>query len=132
MSATNPNSEKQYRFSYLYNSLALFAMSYDNLMRLDGPAFDIEFELESEFEIGFADVNIDYLYNNKIIPQNIKEELLDFKTFISVIPGSLWAVDEFKTNGVWEAVRRKANAMLNLLEINDREYDFSNTKIYLA
>jgi hypothetical protein len=31
---------------------------------------------------------------------------------------------------VWDVVRQRANHILNLLEINDREYDFSNVKIF--
>lgn len=130
MSTNHSATERQNRFRFIYNSLALFAMSYEDLMKLDGPVFDVEFELESEFEIAFADANIDYLFGNKLLSQNIKEELIGFKAFMEAIPGPLWRVEEFKTNEVWDIVRIKANSMLTLLHISDPDYDFTREKIF--
>lgn len=130
MSTNNSSTERQDRFRFIYNSLALFAMSYEDLMKLDGPMFDVEFELESEFEIAFVDANINYLFGNKLLSQNIREELLGFKAFIEAIPGPLWKVEEFKTNELWENARARANSILSLLHINDRDYDFSKIKTF--
>jgi hypothetical protein len=129
MSTEYSAAERQNRFRFIYNSLALFAMSYEDLMKLDAPMFDVEFELESEFEIAFIDMNIDCLYDTQFISQSTKQELLDFKAFIETIPGPLWRVEEFETNEVWNTVRRKANLMLNLLQVSDRDYDLSRVKI---
>lgn len=130
MSTNQSATERQDRFRFIYNSLALFAMSYEDLVKLDGPAFDVGFELESEFEIAFVDANIDYVFGNKLIPQNVKEELLAFKAFVEAIPGPLWKIEALKTNEVWDTVRRRASLMLTLLHISDREYDFSRVKTF--
>lgn len=119
--------ERQIRYKYLLNCLALFAADFQYLMSIDSPTFDIEFELPSELEIGLDIENIDYLQNHKLITADIKNQLIEYRELIISVPDAFWTIEELETNPIWNKVREEGNRILDNLGIpkEKRIYDFS-------
>jgi hypothetical protein len=119
--------EKKQSFNYLYliNSLVLFGADFEYLKSLDGPNFDIEFELGSDFEIGFDQDLLNNLLSEGIIGEGVFKELLDFKEYILLIPDTFWTIEELESNSIWDTVRGKAKELLTLIGEPGKEYNFS-------
>ena len=109
----------------LCNALRLYAYNFDNLMAIDGPAFDVEFELSSEFETGLGLENIELLFSHDLISKEIKDAILDLREDLLDIPDSFWTVQELEGNIMWNKIRIKANAILDVMDIKNKNYDFS-------
>jgi hypothetical protein len=128
--------EKQARFtenfyySCLYNSLVLFAATPHYLQILDGPGFDVPFEMESEFDYAFREPAFDSIFKSGKVAEELRSELLQFKNEVDELPNALWQWEEIMKNAEWQAVRTHAERLLVNLGETRREYDFSFTKLF--
>lgn len=121
------NMKKRSSFNYLYlvNSLVLFAADFKYLKGLDGPDFDVEFDIGSDFEIGFNQDLLDGLLTEGAVTKDVFDGLLDFKAYVLLIPDSFWTFEELEANSIWDTVRAMAGALLSLMGESAIEYNFS-------
>ena len=128
-----PDEEQQARFtadfyySCLYNSLVLFAATPEYLDSLAGPLFNVEFERESEFMYAFDEPIFGGNFNSGKVAEELRGELLAFKSEVEAVPGSLWNWEEIISNTEWEKIRLLAEQLLVKLGEGRRQYDFRFT-----
>lgn len=118
-------NEKQIRYKYLTNCLVLFAADFSYLKSLHKPDFDIEFELPSELDIGLSLENLEYLYSHNVLKESQKKALISLRENIISVPDPFWTIEELEVNPLWKKIRSEANIVLNLLDEDSRDYDFS-------
>jgi hypothetical protein len=80
------------------------------------------FELESEIDIALTPVCFETIFRNKLIDNSFKIELLAFKQETDAIPQNLWDYSYIDTDQAWILVRKKANELLDKLEIKNKAY----------
>jgi hypothetical protein len=124
------NTELNNRYNNLCNSLRLFAYPFNSLVKLDGPNFDIEFEISSEFDLGLSAENVEFLFTHKKISKSVKDAILDLREDLILIPDVFWTIEELESNSMWDKIRIKSNAILDESKINNKEYDFTVVKIF--
>lgn len=121
--------KKPIEYYYLLNSLVLFSSDFEYLKSLDSPNFDIEFELGSDFELGFDQSLLDRLLSQKIINLYTYSKIIELKEYILAIPDSFWTIEELESNSIWNSVRENASEILNLLGEGGIGYNFSIIRI---
>jgi len=111
-----------YSYSNLLKSLILFAASSEYLESLNSPSFNVVFELETEFDIGFNELSLNSIFDKKLINRELKNELSSFKAKVIGFPNELWMWKNIKNHIKWNELRTDANILLDKMEISNREY----------
>jgi hypothetical protein len=117
-------------YSNLINSIILFALSKEDLEKLEAIAFDPIFELESEIDYAFLTVCFETIFRNGKLDKDLKQVLLDFKLKTDDIPREIWDWEYLEAHKSWISIRIEANLLLNKMGITHRNYDDDYTTIH--
>lgn len=135
---SGPDTEAEYDkhagfyYTNLVNAITLFSLTWDELDRLGGPAFDPVFELESEIDYAFTPVCFETIFRNGLVDVIFKNDLLLFKRETDNIPKEIWTEEHIAGHETWALIRQKANALLHRLNINTRTYNDKYITVYDA
>jgi hypothetical protein len=121
---------ENFYYSCLYNALVLFAANPQYLESLDGPGFDVPFEIESEFMYAFDEPAFGSVFKSGKVAEELRNELIQFKYEVDSVPNALWQWEEIMSNNEWQAIRNHAEGLLQRLGETRREYDFSFTNTF--
>ena len=110
-------------YSNLINSIILFALTKNELEKLEKHAFDPMFELESEIDYAFTPLLLETVFRNHLINESLRFELMAFKKATDDIPSEIWHWDYLDKRDVWINVRKKANELLDKLGVKNRTYN---------
>lgn len=121
--------DKNVNFYYtnIVNSLILYTYNVEQLMV--PILIDPLTELYEELDYAFMPVLFETVFRNKLINENYKEELLNFKVEVDQIPVELWDWEILDTNEVWYKIRIDAENLLNKLNIKTRIFNTDFTTI---
>lgn len=123
---------ENFYYACLYNTLVLFAASPEYLEKLDGPLFDVPFEMESEFDYAFNEPVFSSVFTSGKVAEELHGELLEFKKEVSSLSGVMWQWEEIISNAEWHKVKIHAEELLIKLGETGRNYDFSFTNILVT
>lgn len=132
MKKFNKKQQVEYYYSCVFNSLVLFAMSFDDLMKMKSPAFSPMFELETEYDDGFNDYVLNQNFENKKINPALKPNIDSFKLKVENLKKGFWKLEFVKSHPQWEEIRMVANNLLNKMGEKRRNYDSGFTAIVVA
>lgn len=119
-----PEEIEAWKYSYLYDSLILFSLDYDSLVKMAGPLFNPLGELISCWTYAFEDIYQDVLATKRIKESGVTDQLNKFNAKLISAPDNLWEYDELKNNSFWDEIRREADDILNKLgETKDRQFE---------
>ena len=123
-------SKVDFYYSNLINSLVLFAANPDYLDSLGGPVFDPISELETEIDYAFTPILFDEIFNKKLIVEELKTDLLEFKSKVDETPSDLWTWENIYNNSEWDKLRQEASKLLDRIGIKNKVYNDDFTTIY--
>ncbi len=123
-------SKVDFYYSNLINSLVLFAATPEYLISLGDSSFNPIFELETEIDYAFTPSIFNKIFEKKLIEENLKTNLLEFKSKIDKIPSNLWTWDSICNNSEWEEIRKEANYLLDSINIKNKVYNDDFTTIH--
>ncbi|NMR34118.1 hypothetical protein HIO71_07815 [Chryseobacterium aquaticum] len=123
--------DKNVNFYYtnIVNSLILYTYNVEQLYEMVPILIDPLTELYEEVDYAFMPVLFETVFRNKLINENYKEELLNFKVEVDQIPVELWDWEILDTNEVWYKIRIDAENLLNKLNIKTRIFNTDFTTI---
>ncbi|WP_050380783.1 hypothetical protein [Chryseobacterium sp. Hurlbut01] len=123
--------DKNVNFYYtnIVNSLILYTYNVEQLYEMAPILIDPLTELYEELDYAFLPVLFETVFRNKLINENYKEELLNFKVEVDQIPVELWDWEILDTNEVWYKIRIDAENLLNKLNIKTRIFNTDFTTI---
>ncbi len=123
--------DKNVNFYYtnIVNSLILYTYNVEQLYEMVPILIDPLTELYEELDYAFMPVLFETVFRNKLINENYKEELLNFKVEVDQIPVELWDWEILDTNEVWYKIRIDAENLLNKLNIKTRIFNTDFTTI---
>lgn len=123
--------DKNVNFYYtnIVNSLILYTYNVKQLYEMAPILIDPLTELYEELDYAFLPVLFETVFRNKLINENYKEELLNFKVEVDQIPVELWDWEILDTNEVWYKIRIDAENLLNKLNIKTRIFNTDFTTI---
>ncbi|WP_439479397.1 hypothetical protein [Chryseobacterium aquaticum] len=123
--------DKNVNFYYtnIVNALILYTYNVEQLYEMAPILIDPLTELYEELDYAFLPVLFETVFRNKLINENYKEELLNFKVEVDQIPVELWDWEILDTNEVWYKLRIDAENLLNKLNIKTRIFNTDFTTI---
>ncbi len=123
--------DKNVNFYYtnIVNSLILYTYNVEQLYEMAPILIDPLTELYEELDYAFLPVLFETVFRNKLINENYKEELLNFKVEVDQIPVELWDWEILDTNEVWYKIRIDAENLLDKLNIKTRIFNTDFTTI---
>ncbi|WP_332453011.1 hypothetical protein [Chryseobacterium aquaticum] len=123
--------DKNVNFYYtnIVNALILYTYNVEQLYEMAPILIDPLTELYEELDYAFLPVLFETVFRNKLINENYKEELLNFKVEVDQIPVELWDWEILDTNEVWYKIRIDAENLLNKLNIKTRIFNTDFTTI---
>lgn len=123
--------DKNVNFYYtnIVNALILYTYNVEQLYEMAPILIDPLTELYEELDYAFLPVLFETVFRNKLINENYKEELLNFKVEVDQIPVELWDWEILDTNEVWYKIRIDAENLLDKLNIKTRIFNTDFTTI---
>lgn len=123
--------DKNVNFYYtnIINSLILYTYDTKQLDDMAPILIDPFAELYEELDYAFLPILFESVFRNKLIDENLKEELLMFKKKVDEIPVELWDWEILDTSEIWKEIRINAEGLLNKLNIETRVYNTEYTTI---
>ena len=123
--------DKNVNFYYtnIVNSLILYTYNVEQLYEMAPILIDPLTELYEELDYAFLPILFETVFRNKLINENYKEELLNFKVEVDQIPVELWDWEILDTNEVWYKIRIDAENLLDKLNIKTRIFNTDFTTI---
>lgn len=119
-----PEEIEAWKYGYLYDSLILFSLDYDSLIKMGGPLFNPLGELISCWDYAFDSIYEDILATRKIKDSGVTDQLNKFNEKLVSSPDSLWTYEELKDNPFWDGIRKDADDILNKLgETKNRQFE---------
>ncbi len=115
-------------YTNLINSLILFSLTKEELEKLEGPGFDVMFELYSE--IDYTPVCFETVFRTGNIDLSFREELLDFRGQVENVYNQIWEWEYVGSHPLWLALKERSNDMLNRLGIDHRTYNEDYLTVY--
>lgn len=116
-------------YTNIINSLILCTYNAKQLDEMAPILIDPLTELYEELDYAFLPLLFDTVFRNKLIDENFKEELLNFKKQVDEIPVELWHWEVLDINEAWLRIRIEAEELLNKLNIETRTYNTDYTTI---
>lgn len=89
-------------------------------------------ELYEEIQYAFTPICFEALFLNKMIKDELKNELLTFKEEVDKIPNEIWNWEFIDKHELWKRTRKNANVLLEKIGLTSRNYNDLYTKIIYA
>lgn len=123
--------EKTLDFYYtnIINSLILFTYDASKLEEMETILIDPLTELYEEIQYAFTPICFEALFLNKMIKDELKNELLTFKEEVDNIPNEIWDWEFIDKHELWKRTRKNANVLLEIIGISSKDYNDFYTKI---
>lgn len=111
-------------YSLLYDSLVLFSLDYNSLIKMAGPLFNPIAELDICFDYAFKTMFEQIKETDSIKNSGILSSIKDFEKQVDDLEKEDWEYEVMEKSNKWESLRIEADKILNGLgEINNRVFE---------
>lgn len=112
--------KRQDAYKDICDIIILHSLSFEELLKLDGPLFPIDFEVWAETESVLCDMN--YKHYEGLLDEDIASEIKVYLESLLKLSSKYWTHSEFENNPFWEKSRVKAQEFVSKLNLGNRTY----------